>query len=308
VDRGADAARRFKADLIIGLGGGSALDSAKAIAALATQGGSVWDFVEGQAVKAALPILVVPSTAGTGSETTRYAIVTNPEKKVKAGFASEHILPRVAILDPEVMATVPPELTAYAGGDAFAQAVEAFLTRLAHPYSDILALESIRLCASNLRRAVQDGQDLEARAAMGFASSLAGIAISWVDVVIGHHVSEAAAAFAEIHHGCAAALLLPYTMEFNFEGTTARLASIARAMDEPVDGLSEEQAARRAIEAVRRLLRDIGIPEKLSALGVPESAVPGILEILRSRASDLTAGNTGAITDQSLIEFMNRVM
>lgn len=309
INAGGAFVRRASVDMVIGLGGGSALDSAKAIAVLGRYGGDIWDFIEGKEIdKPVLPIICLPSTAGTGSEVTKYAIISNEKERLKEGFASNFIFPEVAVIDPKLMSTAPSSLTAKAGGDALAHAVEAYLTKLAHPYSDIIAFESIRLSAKSLKKVVENGKNLKSRITMGWASSLAGIAISFVDVVIGHHVSEAVGALYRTHHGETAALLLPYAMEFNFEGTEERLTRIAEAMGVDIKGMSVNEAALKSIQAVRSFLREIGIPEKLRDLGVEKKAIPEMLEILKNRIPDLKAGNYHEITIESIKQYIEMAL
>ncbi len=309
VNQGGALARADKIDLVIGLGGGSALDVAKGIAVLARHGGDIWDYVGGKEITGpVLPLIGVPSTAGTGSEVTKYAVISDEKARLKEGFASDYIIPLVAIIDAELMSTTRPDLTAKAGGDVLAQGIEAYLTKRATPFSDLLALESIRLCGEHLRAATQDGRNLEHRLAMGWASSLAGIAISAVDVVIGHHVSEAVGALFKTHHGETAALLLPYAMEFNRAESAVRLARIAQALGENVATLGTDEAAKKAVLRVRSLLHDIGIPARLSDLGVTKEAVPSILAILKNRTKDLQAGNPREITEESIAAFVRMAL
>ncbi|MGO9310004.1 MAG: iron-containing alcohol dehydrogenase family protein [Spirochaetia bacterium] len=305
VKSGGELATRAKIDLVVGLGGGSALDVAKGIALVAAHGGDIWDYVGGKEIPGPIiPLIEVPSTAGTGSEVTKYAVISDEKAHLKEGFASDFIIPLVAIIDAELMSMAPPDLTARAGGDALAQAIEAYLTKRANPFSDLLALEAIHLCAEHLVKATRDGKKLESRLAMGWASTLAGIAISYVDVVIGHHVSEAVGALFKTHHGMTAALLLPYAMEFNLAESKERLSRIAKALGENVSALSPEDAAKKAVDSVRALLRDIGIPGRLTDLGVTQAAVPAILAILKNRTKDLQAGNPKEITEQSVAAFV----
>lgn len=309
VNRAAETAREFGAEFVVGLGGGSALDTAKAASVVATAGGDIWDYVGGADVpENTLPIVAIPSTAGTGSEVTPYTVISDESSRRKNGFMSDWIIPKVAIIDPVLMSTVPSSLTANAGGDVLAQAVEAYTTKLAHSYSDLLALESVRLCELYLRRAVRNGKDLDARAAMGWASSLAGMAIAYVDVVIGHHASEAVGALYGTHHGETAATLLVPTLEFNFEQTMPRLRDLAEAMGRSTTGMDDEKAAREGVHAVRSLLRDIGIPERLSAIGVKNESIPEFIEILNERTEDLAAGNPCELTESSMREFFERAI
>ena len=305
VNKGAHHARQAGADIVIGLGGGSALDTAKGIAVVVSHGGDIWDYVDGKEVPGpTLPIIALPTTAGTGSEVTKYAVFSNQEQQVKQGFGSDYIIPSIAIIDGELMSYAPLGLTTKAGGDAFAQAVEAYLTKLAHPCSDFFAEESIRLCNRYLRRAVKNGVDLESRVAMGWASSLAGIAINMVDVVIGHNVSEIVGALFDTHHGETAAVLLAPTMEFNLQDRTDRIAKIAELMGEDISGLNVEDAARLAIDKVKELMSDIGIPMKLKDIGVTKEAIPTMLEMLEVRTEEMEVGNPREISKESLQEFL----
>jgi len=305
VNKGAQVAKQAGADIIIGLGGGSALDTAKGIAVAVSHGGDIWDYVDGkEGPGPTLPIIALPTTAGTGSEVTKYAVFSNKEEQVKQGFGSDYIIPSIAIIDGELMSYAPLGLTAKAGGDAFAQAVEAYLTKLAQPCSDFFAEESIRLCSQYLCRVVKNGDDLESRVAMGWASSLSGIAINMVDIVIGHNVSEIVGALFETHHGETAAVLLPPTMEFNLQDRTERIAKIAELMSEDISGLNVEDAARLAIDKVKQLMLNIGIPMKLRDIGVTKDAIPKMLEMLEVRAEEMDAGNPREISKESLQEFL----
>jgi alcohol dehydrogenase class IV len=298
INEGGALAKQLGSQVIIGLGGGSAMDSAKGIAVLAKEGNDIWEYVKGKSVpNYILPIVAAPSTAGTGSEVTLYAVITDKTSRRKDGFMSEHIFPRVAIIDPELMSTVPPKLTAYAGADALAQAVEAYLTKRAHAFSDLLALESVKLIMNNLPKAVKDGKNLAARTAMGWASSLAGIAI-------GHHASEAVGALFQTHHGATAGILLPYAMEFNFDQCKERLAALAELMATDTARLSQDEAARKSIDIIKKLYQKIELPEKLSSIGVDKAAIPELVDYLLSRKDDLDAGNPRECSAKSMKEYL----
>ncbi|MCP4755834.1 MAG: iron-containing alcohol dehydrogenase [Proteobacteria bacterium] len=301
-------ARRLGSSVVIGLGGGSALDAAKGAAIVAKHDEDIWAYVQGKQVEGpGLPIIAVPSTAGTGSETTPYTVISDAALTRKDGFGSSHCVPQVAILDAEVMSFAPPELTAYSGLDALAQAVEAYLSLLAHPFSDMLALESIRLCGKHLEKAYRDGTDLDARIGMAWASSLAGWALAMADVVIGHHVSEAIGAVNGMHHGLAAGLLLAPTMEFNLAERQERLAVVAEALRLNTKGKTEEEKARSAIAAVRNLYKTFRIQEKFRHHGIGEDSFPIVLEILSERTGYLQAANPSEINADSLQRFLEMV-
>jgi alcohol dehydrogenase class IV len=280
--RSAEFARRFTPDGIVGLGGGSPLDIAKATAAVLgnqTPLDQMWGV--GNIPRPALPMILLPTTAGTGSEVTPNCILTDVKPDgghMKKGIVSPHILARTAIVDPLLTATAPPAVTAAAGMDALTHAIETYVSRNAQPITTPLALEAIRLIGKYLRRAVADGSDLEARRHMANASMLAGLAFANGFLGAVHAIAMAMGGQFDVAHGIANALMLPYVMEFNEMAVTGKFTRIAAALGEPIQGLSEREAARRAALAVHQLVTDVGLPHVLADVRISEDRIPALAE------------------------------
>jgi alcohol dehydrogenase class IV len=280
--RSAEFARRFTPNGIVGLGGGSPLDIAKATAAILaneTPLEQMWGV--GNVPKPALPMILLPTTAGTGSEVTPNCILTDVKSDgghMKKGIVSPHILARVAIVDPLLTVTAPPSVTAASGMDALTHAIETYVSKSAQPITLPLALEAIRLIGKYLRRAVANGSDLEARRHMANASMLAGVAFANGFLGGVHAIAMAMGGQFNVAHGVANALMLPYVMEFNEMAATEKFADIAEAMGESLEGLSEREAARRATLAVHQLVIDVGLPHVLADVKISEDRISALAE------------------------------
>lgn len=275
--RGYELYKATPGALLISLGGGSAHDAAKAIGVMAAHDGALWDFVGVNKLKRSLPPLIaINTTAGTGSELTRFAVITHVAKRTKLTLVDWRLTPRIAVNDPSLMVTLPPELTAQTGMDAFTHAVEAYLSRSATPLSDACALEAIRLIAEYLPRAVAHGADMEARAAMAYAQYLGGLACNSAGVGAVHAVAHQLGGLYNLPHGLCNAVLLPWVLEYNLLGCMERLAEIATIMGEDAAGKSTRLRAEKAVEAIRALGRDVGMPQRLGAIGVKEEDCPTI--------------------------------
>jgi alcohol dehydrogenase len=260
---GAELGRRTGADVLVGVGGGSAIDTAKCIALLITNGGQPRDWEDFGTLQAPpLPVLAVPTTAGTGSEVSPSAIITDTERRKKMNLFDPRICPRVALVDPDLTLSMPPALTAATGMDALSHAVDSLHCALANPASDAMALEGARLVARYLRRAVTDGGDVEARCGMMQASLTAGLAVGITDVSGCHCLAESIGAVYDHPHGVCCAATMPAIMEFNLPdpATVERYARLAAAFGIATDGLPTETAARLAVEYVADLNADLGIP------------------------------------------------
>jgi alcohol dehydrogenase class IV len=252
-------------DGVIAVGGGSVIDTAKATAALATNGGRLPEYEGVDRFRAPpLPLIAVPTTAGTGSEATRAAVVTDPQRQVKMLLMADALLPRAAVDDPLLTLTVPPGPTAAAGLDALTHAVEAYISRRAQPLTDTLALAAIRAIPEALPRAWRDGNDLPAREAMMTAQLQAGLAFSNSSVALVHGMARPLGAFFGVPHGLANAMLLPEVLRFTLPGAPERFARIGEAMGVPGGGLG-------AVERVAALARELRVPS-LREFGVPEEA------------------------------------
>jgi len=271
------------AKMVIGLGGGSALDVSKAVALLATNEGDILSYVGVEKFKKeGLPLIAIPTTAGTGSEVTRFIVFIGPEVKTKLVIVSQLAIPKCAILDPELTITLPPKVTAATGMDALTHAIESYVNVSSNYLSESLSMKAIQLIAKSLRKAVARGSNIEAREEMLAASLLAGLAFNSTRLGIVHAMSQPAGGHFDIPHGISNAILLPYVMEYNLIGNIERYIDIAVAFGEKIDGLSPMEAAMRSVKAVRDLMRDIGITEKLGDFGVREED----LEMLASEAME----------------------
>ena len=270
------AARACGADFVVGLGGGSAMDVAKLVAALA-DGRQDFDSVVGTGLLAgrSLPLACIPTTAGTGSETTPIAILEDEDAQLKKGVVSEHLVPDLAYLDPELTVSMPAAVTAATGIDALTHCIEAYANRFAHPMVDAWALEGIRLIAGNLEAAWTRPGDLAAREAMLRASHLGGMCLGPVNTAAVHALAYPLGGEFHVAHGVANSLLLPHVLRFNIEAAPQRYAEIARALGVRKSG-TDETVAIAGIEEVERLSAAIGIERRLSAFGISSNALPGM--------------------------------
>lgn len=279
VDSAAGRMKEFRADLAVAIGGGSPMDAAKSSCLLQTNGGSIGDYLRKRRaiVHDALPLVCIPTTAGTGSEVTAAAVTTDRVAREKIGLNHDSIMPKLAIIDPEIHASMPPALTAATGLDALCHAIEAYVSRQAEPFSDAFCLQAIRLIGQNLGKAFADGQDLAARGNMALASAIAGVAFANAGLGVVHAVAHCLGAMYHIPHGVANALILPYAMEFNLPANLPKFKEIAIALGESVAGLSLREAAARSVQAVKQLKEDVGLPATLREAGVEEKDFPAIV-------------------------------
>ena len=307
------AARQFRPDAVLGLGGGSNMDLAKITATVLAHGGTPRDYVGDDKVPGPVaPLVCVPTTAGTGSEVSAAAVLTDTDNHIKVGILSNYLRPRVALVDPLLTVSCPPKVTADSGIDALTHAVEAYTAvdnatfplppgertvyQGRHPLGDVLAEKAIALIGAHLRRAVARGDDLDAREGMALGATLAGLAFSNVGVAVVHALEYPVGGATHCSHGAGNGLLLPFVMRFNLPARRRELAAVARLLGEDVSGLDEPAAAERAVTAVERLRRDIGIPQRLRDLGVTEAQLRpfaekafGIKRILRVNPRPVTA-------------------
>ncbi len=279
VEEAALLGRDFQADLVVGIGGGSAMDTAKAAAALITNEGKAEDYIGLDKIELpGLATLMVPTTAGTGAEVTFTAVFTNRETKAKGGINSPYLFPDVAVLDPELTLQLPPSVTAATGMDALTHAVESMTSLSAGPFTDALALGAIRLIGRSLRKAVYRGDDITAREDMLYGALLGGMALADAGVGAAHALAYPLGGFYRISHGLANAMLIPHVMEFNLPAAEEKFALIAGALGEPIEGLPSRMAGASAIDSVRTLCEDIGIPQSLEDVGVPFEDIPKLVE------------------------------
>jgi alcohol dehydrogenase class IV len=279
IERGAEAWRERRFECVIAVGGGSSIDTAKGVAAMATNPGSILDYEGvGRLPNATVPLIAVPTTAGTGSEVTSATIVTNTEQKFKAAVISPHLYPRLALLDALLTLQLPQPLTAATGMDALTHAIESYTSKSANPVSQGMALQAVRMIGRHLTRAYFVGTDAESREQMLVASMIAGAAFSQSRLGNVHAISHTLGGVFNIAHGIANATLLPYVMEFNLPACPGKMKEIAEALGEDTRGLSEEEGGRRAITAILRLNRALGIPSTIRELGVSLDWLPKLVE------------------------------
>jgi len=294
-------------DAIVSLGGGSSHDCGKAIGIVATNGGKIHDFKGFDTVtKPMPPFIAINTTAGTGSEVTPAAVITNTENHVKMVVWSINVSANVAIDDPELMVGMPPALTAATGMDALTHAVEAYVSLGHNPKADALALKAIEFIAKYLRKAVANGQNLEARTGMAYAEYLAGEAFSSAGLGIAHSLAHQPGSFIGLPHGVCNAIFLPLVCEFNMNACLERYADIAAAMGEEVIGLTPRDAALLGIEAIRTLSEDIGIPSGLTELGMKAEDIPEMAEWAMKEVCTPTNPRTTTLKD--MIALYNQAM
>jgi alcohol dehydrogenase class IV len=280
IAEGVDALKGSGADVIVGVGGGSALDTAKAVAALATNPGSPLDYVGLHKVSIRpLPCIAIPTTAGTGSEVSLWSVFTDDARQLKVAIGGMHLYPAVAICDPELTMELPPSLTASTGMDALAHAIECYTNNACQPISGALALKAIELIGSQLRSAALNGRDRESRYAMMLASTMAGMAMNPTRLGLAHALAMPLGSWdLKIPHSLAIAVTLPIVMEFNASAAPQRFASVACALGAHLDDCSPVEAASRAASAVRSLAEAVGIPRSLGEFGLREQHVNGVVD------------------------------
>ncbi|MDR2770629.1 MAG: iron-containing alcohol dehydrogenase [Clostridiales Family XIII bacterium] len=280
-DEVAAVVRKSKADVLIALGGGSPIDLAKAVAMLQTNDGSVRDYLFGggkTVTKPAMPLIAIPTTAGTGSEVSAASVITDLQKKIKLSVTHDKIIPQLALVDPLLHTGMPPSITASTGMDALTHAIESYTSLNAEPVSDALGLHAIKLIGQNLRTAVANGQNLEARANMAIAALLAGAAFANGGLGVVHGIAQALGGLHHTAHGIANGVILPYAMQRNCVGNLDKFRDIAVALGENVEGLSLREAACASAHAVYDLLTDIQAPASLPAIGIGRADFPPIIE------------------------------
>jgi len=248
-------------DMIVAVGGGSPLDTAKAVSVMLTNPGSIEDYKgAGKIRHAGVPLIAVPTTAGTGSEATPYTIITDTRTNVKMLISSPLLMPQIAIVDPLMSLSCPRSLTSTIGLDALTHAVEAYVSLKAQPITDLFCLSAIKLISGNLRQAWANGNNLEAREQMMLGAYEAGVAFANSSVALVHGMSRPIGAYFHVPHGASNAVLLKTVTQFSLIGNPRRYAQIAAAMGENISGKSDMEAAHLAVEAIDKLIRDIQVP------------------------------------------------
>ena len=309
IDTGTSLARKENCNLVIALGGGSVLDTGKAISAMVTNEGSVADYqeIEGKGRKfqhKTLPFIAIPTTSGTGSEATKNAVITNTEFSLKKSIRDPMLIPEVALVDPELTLSLPPHITADCGGDALTQCIESYLGKKSQEITDALSLHAIGLIGKSLVKAVKDGKNLEARKDMAMAALLSGLCLSNSGLGAVHALSHPLGVYYKIPHGLSCAVLLPYVMEYNLPVVTKKLAKIAQSLGEDISLLSETEAAQRAVERIKEILSQAGIKSNLSEWEIKKE---DFSQLIKGAKGGSLNNNPRDTSDEDLIELLYKM-
>jgi alcohol dehydrogenase class IV len=305
VEKSVENAKKERINLVIGFGGGSSLDIAKVTSILLTNSGKIEDFWGIDLVpNPGIPAILVPTTAGTGSEVTPIAILSDTKEKLKKGIVSSFLFPEVAIVDPKLTIGLPPSVTAFTGMDALTHAIESFYSINATDLTDILAFRAMELITKNIRVAYANGENLVARTSMMEGSLLAGIAFANAGVGAVHAFAYPLGGEFHLTHGLANTLMLPYVMRFNILGCPEKFARMAEAFGEKVESRSELVRAEMAVKFVERLSDDIRVPRRLRDVGIPEDAIPRLAEAAM-KVTRLLANNPRKISLNDAIAIYN---
>lgn len=279
VDEGTVHGKANGCDLVVGIGGGSALDTAKAIGLMLVNDGNIKDYVGiGKVPRAGAPVIAVPTTAGTGSELTIWSVLSDKVAKAKISVGSVLNCPAIALLDPELTLSLPPQITAATGMDALTHALESYVNTATQPISEAMSDQAMTLIARSLRKAVADGSDVEARGDMLLASTIAAMAFNSTRLGLVHAFAIPLGAKFGIPHGLVNAIMLPEVMRFNHLANPRKFARIAEIFGEKTAGLSVEEAAALSVSAIEKLKLDVGITAKLSNFGVTEGRFDEIVD------------------------------
>lgn len=286
IDAGKESCVHAGCDVVVVIGGGSAIDSAKAIALTATNGGNCWEYTEraGEEVTRpttkGLPLVVVPTTAGTGTEATSFAVINNPAEKRKCTIITPLIYPDISLIDPDIMKTIPPMITALTGIDTFAHAVESYISVNATPISEMLSLYAIELFATSIRTAVNDGQNAEARSKMALACSLAGAAIGMAGVTLPHALGQPLGALTDAPHGGTLAACFPQIIEWTLPNEADKLGKVAGLLDPslPAD-MSVLEKAQELPRILRELYTDLGVDVSFGKYGLKEDEIEKLADL-----------------------------
>jgi len=279
VNDGARIAREMGCDIVIGVGGGSSLDVAKGVALMTKLEGSVLDYIGTDTVPhRGVPKILLPTTAGTGSEVTRVFVMTDEEDMVKKVVYSDFVLADVAIVDPKLTVSMPPGVTADSGIDALVHAIETYVSMNSTPFSDILSVEAIQLIGENILVAYVKSDNMEARSNMALAATIAGMAFASGGLGANHGLAYVLGTDYHLSHGRSNAAILPHIVDYNRIGSPRRYARIAQALGVSVEGLSLDETGKRLVEYLKKLLENLGISTHLSSYGISRDDIPSMVE------------------------------
>lgn len=301
VEKSVEKAKKEGIDLIVGFGGGSSLDIAKVTSIMITNLGKIDRFFGIDLVpNPGVPAILIPTTAGTGSEVTPVAILSDTKEKLKKGIVSAYLFPEVAIVDPKLTIGLPPSVTAFTGMDALTHAIESYYSVNATSISNFIAYQAMEIIARNLRIAFANGENLVARSNMMEGSLLGGMAFANAGVGAVHAFAYPLGGEFHLAHGLTNTLMLPYVMRYNILGCPSKFAQMAKAFGEKVEGLSELDGAERAVKFIERLSDDIQVPRRLRDVGIPEDAIPRLAEAAM-KVTRLLANNPRKMTLEDAI-------
>ncbi len=315
VDRVAAELRAQQAaqgDFLLAIGGGAAIDLAKAVAAMATntESPTVKDYLENvgsdlKIVNPPLPVLAMPTTAGTGAEATRNAVISSYDPPLKKSLRNEQLMPRIALVDPELTVSVPPELTAASGMDAITQLIESYISRSAQPIPQALTMQGLKLALPAIAEAVEDGTSRTARERMSHAALLSGMALANSGLGMAHGVAHALGIHCRVPHGVACALMLPVALRANSPVRETELAQLGKLLFGRSPSTSRADAVKVLIREIESLCDRVGVPRRLSQVGVSPEQIPAVVQ--SSRGTSMS-GNPRELTDQELTELLEEIL
>lgn len=301
---GYELAKQEGIDLLVAVGGGSTIDTAKAIGTLLTHGGSIQDWCGFQLLEREItPLIAIPTTAGTGSEVTPFAVITDTAEHTKLNVFDPKAAAKVALVDPATLLKLPSHIMASTGIDAMTHAVEAYTCNVANPHTDACALYAIEIIQKNLRKAVSD-PDIESCTGMMLGSNIAGIAFGYADVGAVHCMAEALGGRYDTPHGIANAILLPTVTEFNIPSDVVKHTNVAKALGVPIDGMDGEAAALEGVKALEKLCHDVGIPKMKDVKGIDPNDFKALSVAAEKNVS--TPSNPREVTAKDYLELFKR--
>lgn len=315
IDAGTALCVTERCDVVVAIGGGSAIDSAKANALVATNGGVCWEYTEraGEEVTRpttkSLPLIVVPTTAGTGTEATSFAVINNPAEKRKCTIITPAIFPDVALVDPEIMKTIPSMITALTGLDTFAHALESYISVNATPISEMLSLYSIELFAKSIRTAVNDGSNIEARDQMALACGLGGAAIGTAGVTLPHALGQPLGALTDAPHGGTLAACFPQIIEWTLPYAEDKLGKVAGLLNPSLPAtMSAAEKAAKMPEILRNLYNDLGVDVSFGKYGLKEEDIEKLADLCFVGFLQDIKAHPKPVTREDVIELINACM
>lgn len=314
IDKGAEIVRNGNYNIVIAIGGGSSIDTGKGIALLATNEGSCWDYTErlGATVvrpnASGLPLIAVPTTAGTGSEATPYAVINNPELHQKCTIVNPLVFPTVSIVDPALMVSMPPMLTALTGIDAFSHAFESYINVNAHPFSEMIALKSMKYFAQNIREAVKNGSNIEARQNMALACTLGGMAIAHAGTTLPHALGQPLSGLTNAPHGGTIAACLPEVVEWTLPVAIEKFAVVAEILDPSLKSESIEQKASKLPLVMENLFSEIGADVTFGGYGLKEDQVEILADTVYTSFQLDLKGHPKVANKEDIIHLIRKCM